>query len=270
MKFVPRDLGPAAEASSGGSGPGWIRELLVLGGALLVFTLAVWFGVGWITELALPLISTDTERKLFGTFAPTELVSEDELSTTLAARREQAGAVLAKLRADPAVPPLEYRLFLVPGREPNAFAFPGGAVGVTRGLLELTDDDVALAFVLGHELGHFAHRDNLRGLGRQLGRSLVWAMIFGQGGGDLLSTHLSTLLDLRHSRAQETAADVFGLELVHRIYGTTTGTDRLFAWLEQRDRNPAWLEMLRTHPEPAGRLNFLRERAARLSPSVSR
>jgi Zn-dependent protease with chaperone function len=266
MKHVPRDLGPAADASSGGGGPGLLRETLLLGSALLVITLTLWFGTGWVVELALPRVSVGLEKKIFGRFSPDRLPAAELLSAGLDTRRDRAAGVLARLAADPQVPRLDYRLVVVPGRAPNAFAFPGGTVGVTAGLLELTEDDVALAFVLGHELGHFAQRDHLRGIGRQLGRGLAWALIFGADGSDLLSSHLSTLLDLQHSRGQESSADIFGLELVHRIYGTTDGTDRLFAWLEQRDRQPAWLEMLQTHPEPAGRLNFLRERAARLSP----
>jgi len=264
MKHVPRDPGQAADASSGGGGPGLLRETLLLGVALCVITLVLWFGTGWAVELALPRVSVGLEKKIFGRFSPDRLAAADLLTGGLDARRERAARVLAKLAADPSVPRLDYRLVVVPGRGPNAFAFPGGTVGVTAGLLELTEEDAALAFVLGHELGHFAQRDHLRGIGRQLGRGLVWALVFGVDGSDLLSTHLSALLDLRHSRSQEGGADVFGLDLVHRTYGTIDGTDRLFAWLEQRDRQPAWLEMLQTHPEPAGRLADLRRHAARL------
>ena len=262
MKFVRRELGESAEASSGEGGPGLRREILVMGGGLLVLVLALWFGIAWATELILPLISPGTEQKWFGGFSPPQARTESALSAAQQVRHDQVTAVLARLAADPAVPRLKYRVFLLPGKEPNAFAFPGGAIGVTEGLLDVVDDEVPLAFVLGHELGHFAQRDHLRGLGRQLGRQLAWALVFGDGG-DLLSAHLSTLLDLRHSRGQESGADRFGLELVHRTFGTTAGTDRLFAWLETRDQNPRWLEMLQTHPVPANRLAEMRAHAAR-------
>lgn len=265
MKFVQRDLGDAAEASSGGGRSGWWREVLLLGTALLALTLGLWFGIGWAVEVSLPLISVETEREWFGSFQPDEIEDTAKLPEPLAASFTRTRAVLTRLQADAAVPRFDYRLFVLPDKEPNAFAFPGGSIGVTRGLLELLEDDeVAVAFVLGHELGHFAHRDQLRGIGRALGRSLVWSLIFGGDGGGLLNTHLANLLDLRHSRGQEHAADLYGLELVYRTYGTTKGTDRLFLWLEQRERNPAWLEMLQTHPQPAGRLIDLRAHASRL------
>lgn len=265
MKFVQRDLGDAAEASSGGGETGLGREILLMGGALLGLTLGLWFGIGWATELALPLISTATEKSWFGRFSPPQADEETSPDAAQKAQRDRASAVLSRLVADPAVPRLDYRLFFIPEEKPNAFAFPGGAIGVTQGLLDVVEDDVALAFVLGHELGHFAQRDHLRGIGRQIGRQLAWALIFGGDGGDLLGSHLSTLLDLRHSRGQESGADIFGLELVHRTYGTTAGTDRLFAWLERRDSNPRWIEMLQTHPVPANRLAEMRAHAARLA-----
>lgn len=265
MKFVQRDLGAAAESSSGGGESGLGREIILMGGALLALTLTLWFGVGWITERALPWISPETEAKWFGDFSPGRGLSADKLTGELAARRDQAATVLARLAADPSVPKMKYRLVVLPDDTPNAFAFPGGAIGVTRGLLNVVQGEVPLAFVLGHELGHFAQRDHLRGIGRQLGRQLAWILIFGGDGGDWVGTHLSTLLDLRHSRTQESGADRFGLALVQRTYGTTAGTDRLFAWLEQHDRHPAWLTMLQTHPAPTDRLSLLRIEAARLA-----
>lgn len=265
MKFVQRDPGESAEVSSGGGGPGLRREILLMGGALLGLTLGLWFGIAWTIELALPLISPETEHKWFGTFTPRQAQAADEPASARDPRHAQAAAVLARLAADPAVPRLVYRLVVIPGKEPNAFAFPGGAIGVTEGLLELVQEDVALAFVLGHELGHFAQRDHLRGIGRQVGRQLAWALIFGGDGADLLGSHFSALLDLQHSRRQESGADLFGLALVQRTYGTTTGTDRLFAWLDQRDRQPPWLVMLQTHPAAGDRLAVLRAEATRLA-----
>jgi Zn-dependent protease with chaperone function len=263
MNFVRRELGDAAEASSGGGETGMAREILLMGGALLALVLGLWYGIAWTIELTLPLISPGTEHAWFGDFTPPNARAAATLSAERQAAHARVTAVLARLAADPAVPSIPYRAYIIPGDEPNAFAFPGGAIGVTEGLLDVVDEEVPLAFVLGHELGHFAQRDHLRGVGRQLGRQLAWALIFGEGG-DLLGSHLATLLDLQHSRGQESGADLFGLELVHRRYGTTAGTDRLFAWLETRDRNPRWLEMLQTHPVPANRLEEMRTHAARL------
>ena len=45
----------------------------------------------------------------------------------------------------------------------NAVALPGGNIVVFAGLLKEIKSENELAMILGHELGHFAHRDHLRG-----------------------------------------------------------------------------------------------------------
>ena len=80
---------------------------------------------------------------------------------------------------DPAVPKLPYRLILIENPKPNAFAFPGGTIGLTSGLIDSLDDPEALKFVLGHELGHFHERGHLRGLGRAIGSAVVFSILFG-------------------------------------------------------------------------------------------
>jgi Zn-dependent protease with chaperone function len=256
MKFVPRDMGGAAEASN--PGPGGLRReiafLLLASAALLV---ALYLSVGWMVELALPRISVEREKTWFSGFS-LGVRSVEPASPLETQRFATARDVLSRLRAAPGVPALEYKLVLVDDSAPNAFALPGGTIGITRGMLALLDDEIALAFVLGHELGHFAQRDHLRRMGRAAGRALVWSVVFGDAS-DLLTRHAGELLELAHSRRQESGADVFGLELVHTVYGRTAGAERLFEWLDERQRLPAWTRWLHTHPHPGDRVQHLRE-----------
>ena len=52
----------------------------------------------------------------------------------------------------------QYRFAVVDQVEPNAFALPGGYIFISRGLLELANDEDELANVLGHEITHAARR----------------------------------------------------------------------------------------------------------------
>lgn len=261
MKFVQRDMGAAAEASNPGPA-GMRREIVFLLVATLGLVLALYFLVGTVVELTLPRISVARERAWFGDFTPAARTAEPasamEISQLALARK-----TLARLTLAPGVPALDYRLVLLAETEPNAVAFPGGTIGVTRGLLDVADSEIALAFVLGHELGHFAQRDHLRGLGRSVGRAIAWAVIFGDTS-DALSGHTSQLLDLAHSRQQEAGADHFGLSLVHHAYGKTEGSERLFAWLERNRQHAGWAAWLQSHPDVGDRLQRLREAAAKL------
>ncbi len=77
-----------------------------------------------------------------------------------------------KLKSSPGLPPIDYRFLLLKEKRPNAFAMPGGTTGLITGLLETLDNEIELAFVIAHELGHFHNRDHLSGLGRAAGFSV--------------------------------------------------------------------------------------------------
>lgn len=241
-----------------------VRELLTLTGAAFALAVVVYFGVAFVVEWTLPLISVEREMRWFAEFPVSDIDAEP--TGERATQRELARATLTKLAGQAGVPPVAYRLELSPDHEVNAYALPGGTIVVTAGLLDVVgDDEVALAFVLGHELGHFIQRDHLRGIGRGIGRTLVWTLIFGGAGGtDLFSQRADQLLDLGYSRLQERRADEWGVRLVVGEYGAVAGSERLFAWLAERERLPAWASLLSTHPASADRIGDLRLYAGRL------
>ena len=109
--------------------------------------------------------------------------------------------------------------------EPNAFALPGGKIGVHTGMLRIAKDQAQLAAVLGHEVGHvLANHSNERmstdyGIGlitkgvdlfanRESKAYAIGMAIFGAGA--------QYGYVLPHSRTQESEADVIGLDLMSK------------------------------------------------------
>lgn len=227
-----------------------LRRLLLFM-ALLVTGLYLLIGI--LVDLAVARIPFETEARIFAALRPGEIGLERD-----AAGLERVQPVLDRLVSDSLVPSLPYHLALVDSPEPNAFAFPGGMIGVSTGLLVALTDDVELAFVLAHELGHFHNRDHLRGAGRALGFNLVLTGISGNSPG---STTLGNLghhvLSRSYSRHQEEEADRFGIVLVQRVYGRTEGVERLFQLLQDTGTLPAWAYMFTTHPAPQQRIRDL-------------
>ena len=74
-----------------------------------------------------------------------------------------------------------FEAFLVRDRSVNAFALPGGFVGVHLGLIAMTGTPDELASVLAHELSHVTQRHIARGLASSNRQSLVGvaAMLLG-------------------------------------------------------------------------------------------
>ena len=261
MKYEMRDLGEASEVSSGGGARGMRRELLILLALSAASLFLVWAFFDGLSRLAVLAITPEKESQWLGSitpeldlWAPTE---ENDLRRVAALRDN-----LEKLSAHRDVPDLDFRLVLLDENEPNAFAIPGGVIGFTRGLVHaLEDNDMAAAFVVAHELGHFANRDHLRGLVRRLGTSATLAVIFGNGGDIVVQSN--DLLQLGTSRKQEEAADAFALRILVDTYGHADGADRLFELLSDTDQVPSWIHMLSTHPDPKERLDRLRKAVER-------
>jgi len=260
MKFEPRDLGAAAEASSGGGGKGMRRELVVLMTFLLLTLLLVWSVFDGLSRIAVRAVTPEIESEWLGVLMPQ--FDEWEPSGEEDTRRvEMIRAITRKLTSHPDVPAMKFRIIMIDDPDPNAFAIPGGVIGVTRGLVEaLEDNEIAAAFVIGHELGHFAHRDHLRGLIRELGALAALQIAFG-GGGGLVFT-VNDLMQLSYSRRQEEAADAYALRLLHDSYGHADGAERLFELFAKSNSIPGWAHMFSTHPNPAERLHRLRESSA--------
>ena len=69
---------------------------------------------------------------------------------------------------------------------PNAFALPGGKIGVNEGLLQVANNDAQLAAVIGHEIAHVLARHGNERLTQELGIKAVLFLIglFSEGDAD--------------------------------------------------------------------------------------
>lgn len=219
----------------------------VAGLALAVLALAL-------AELGARWLPASLEARLFGGLA----LAEGEHPRAPAARD-----LLARLAARWPENPYELHLSILDEELPNAFAMPGGSITLTSGLLEQVESENELAFVLGHEIGHFAGRDHLQAIGRSLALWLGVGVLFGSVGAETVPAIAADLASRGYDRGQERAADRFGLALVAEEYGHVAGAERFFARLPDAkarlgDRAAAWFA---THPVSEKRITALHAHA---------
>ena len=116
--------------------------------------------------------------------------------------------------------PVPVRAAVVRSPIANAIALPGGRVYLLNGLLSQARSPDEIAGVLGHELGHVAHRDGTKSVLEAGGTSLLFGMLLGDfTGGGAAVIAAQVVLRSAYSRDKEAAADRFGAELVSRLDG---------------------------------------------------
>jgi predicted Zn-dependent protease len=180
--------------------------------------------VSSLTVVFIDVIVPHVPRAWEAALSPRFLVPEGDASLE---RQRELEALLGRVAAHWPDNPYELRLVVVHDEELNAVALPGGTVVVTSGLVGEAATENELAFVLGHELGHFRYRDHLRGLGRGVVIDLMTSAVLGDGSLELVA--IAERFALRtYDRRQERAADAFGLELVHAEYGHVYGATDFF------------------------------------------
>jgi predicted Zn-dependent protease len=141
----------------------------------------------------------------------------------------------------------------------NAYAFPGGSIAATRGILLELENEAELAALLGHEIGHVNARHTAERMSKAVLTSLVVAgvtafvasqerdlapMVAGLGNlgaGALLA---------RYSRDDEREADALGMEYMVRGGHDPEGMIGLMDMLvKSHERKPSAIEMMfATHP----------------------
>ena len=144
---------------------------------------------------------------------------------------------------------------------PNAFALPGGKIGVYTGMLEVAENQDQLAAVLGHEVGHVLAQHANERISQQQLTSVGLAVAAGSGYLDSASMQALGLgaqigILLPYSRTHESEADVIGLDLMARAGFDPRQSVQLWKNM-QKSGGGAPPEFLSTHPSSGTRIDNL-------------
>ena len=177
---------------------------------------------------------------------------------------------------------LAWQPFLVDDTEFNAFALPGGFMGVNLGLIAQAGSRDEMASVLGHELSHITQRHIARSMVADKHQSMiaVAAMLIGllasakAKNGDVPmaviqgSQAAAATAQLTFSRQMETEADTFGQEVMTEAGFSPSGMADMFGRLEvvSRLNDSNQYPWLRDHPLTIERIAAARLRARQGAP----
>ncbi len=262
MKFTPKPLQDNVNVSK--IHP--LVELLWMVGGFVLIVGLTFLLLGVTTDWAVSKTPLKIETWI-GQLALNEFSGDES-----AALNQRLNLLLGSLPKDSPLHQYQFQAYLANTDDVNAIALPGGTIVVFSGLLQEVESENELAMIMAHELGHFAHRDHLRGLGRGLGVAVATAMLFGEDSttSSIISKALLTF-NSRYSQAQEAAADQFGIDLLTRHYGHAGGATDFFSRHAANAGNQT-AYLLASHPHPQARITALQQQIAehnyRVEPTV--
>ena len=177
-----------------------------------------------------------------------------------------------------------FNFFVVRDNSINAFALPGGFIGVNQGLITATANEAQLASVLAHEIAHVTQRHIARSMQAQVRQSLasaaalLAAIIVGAATGSAdatqagiaIATGAAAQQGINFTRANEYEADRIGISFLAAAGFDANSMSDFFEMLGRRNglSGSQVPEFLKTHPVTANRIADSRSRAAQLKQNV--
>jgi len=172
-----------------------------------------------------------------------------------------------------------FTFFIIADEQINAFAIPGGYVGINSGLIEVMEYEEQLAGVVAHEVAHVTQRHHARAFATGNRASLsaaaavLAAILIGQASPEAGQAALAAGLaatqqsSINFTRSNEIEADRIGIEILANAQYDASAMAESFSILRRRNSlntSAGQLEYLRTHPLDNNRIAEASDRAAGL------
>ncbi|MEA9413005.1 M48 family metalloprotease [Flavobacterium sp. PL02] len=162
---------------------------------------------------------------------------------------------------------LNYKVYML--KEVNAFATADGSVRVYSGLMDIMDDNELLA-VIGHEIGHVANHDSRDAMKAAYKKEALIDAAASQSAkiSALTDTQLvkigNAMIDSKHSRTQESEADLFSYNFMKKNGYNVNAEEsafRILAKMSEGAEGSFLDKMMSSHPDSKERADNAKKRA---------
>ena len=239
------------------------RDLAALAVSSLLVTACAGSGE---TGLGVDLVSREQVQQM-GVESWQRIRSETPASDDQAAQRTAEQVADNLLRAAGANPD-EWDVLVFEGDQANAFALPGGKIGIYEGMFQAAGNEAQLAAVVAHEIGHLQADHAQERVSSEVATQGVVQLVSAalQVGNVAYANAIAGALGagarygvlLPYSRNQELEADRTGLQLMAQAGYDPREALEFWRRMQQQGGGapPAFLS---THPTPENRIKQLQE-----------
>lgn len=166
----------------------------------------------------------------------------------------------------------QWEVVVFDSEQVNAFALPGGKIGVYTGLLDVATNQDQLATVIGHEIGHVMaqhsnerlSRSQLADVGLQLSSMAISGTDYYDAAMAGLGLGVQYGVLMPYGRAQESESDIIGLRLMAEAGFNPNESVSLWKNMAKASGGSQPPELLSTHPSHSTRIDDLRAEISRL------
>lgn len=152
-----------------------------------------------------------------------------------------------------------YQFHVIPEKEINAFALPGGPIFINIGAIQAAENEAELAGVMAHEMSHVYMQHSAKSMPKQeaaqIFAGILGAVLPGSAAGDLarlgVQIGAGTIL-MKYSRTDEAQADAVGAIIMYKAGYNPKAMADFFTNLQQKAGNGG-PQFLSDHPNPGNR-----------------
>ena len=152
-----------------------------------------------------------------------------------------------------------YQFHVIPEKEINAFALPGGPIFINVGTIQAADNEAQLAGVMAHEMSHVYMQHSAKQMPKQavaqIFAGILGAVLPGTAAGNLarlgVQIGAGTIL-MKYSRTDEAQADAVGAIIMYKAGYNPKALAEFFQKLEKQSGGSG-PQFLSDHPNPGNR-----------------
>ncbi|MCE0557789.1 MULTISPECIES: M48 family metallopeptidase [unclassified Motilimonas] len=219
------------------------------------------------------IMFSDTEMTQLGTQSFEEMKKQEKISLDKKTNQYVACVTNAITKQLPPQNSFQHwEVVVFDSKQVNAFALPGGKIGVYTGLLKVAENQDQLATVIGHEIAHvLANHSNERlsqsqitNLGLQLSSAALSGSEYHSMAMAGLGLGAQVGILLPYGRTQESESDILGLELMAKAGFNPNESIKLWQNMAKAADGAQPPELLSTHPSHSTRIKDLQNKINKL------